>query len=220
MVRPSEQIKKDVVDELYWDASVDASNVKVTVMGDEVTLEGTVPNYTTRYDAAVDAWSIDGVKKVNNNLTVQFPPTFAAPVDSEVERNAKSTLMWNPDIYSPDINVTVKDSVVILEGTVDMYWKRWKAENLLSDLAGVKEIKNHLAVVPSDRFVDKNIASDIENALKRSLYVQAEDVAVKVEDGEVTLSGTVPTYYSRMKAFDAAINTAGVTDVNNYIVVT
>jgi len=117
------------------------------------------------------------------------------------------------------LHVYLYDGIVILEGTVDLYWKRWKAENLLSDLTSVKEIKNHLTVVPSDRFVDKNIASDIENALKRSLYVQAEDVAVKVEDGKVTLSGTVPTYYSRMKAFDAAINTAGVTDVNNYIVV-
>jgi osmotically-inducible protein OsmY len=41
-----------------------------------------------------------------------------------------------------------------------------------------------------------------------------------VKDGEVTPSGSVPTYYSRMKAFDTAINTAGVTDVTNYIVVT
>lgn len=220
MIRPSEKIKKDVVDELYWDASVDASNVKVTVTGSEVTLEGTVPNFATRYDAAVDAWGIEGVKKVNNNLTVRFPTTFTAPTDAEIERNAKSTLMWKPDIYSPDINVSVKNGTVVLEGTVDMYWKRWKAENLLSDLIGVKEIKNHLAVVPGDGFIDKNIAADIENALKRSLYVNAEDVAVKVNDGKVTLSGTVPTYYSRMKAFDAAINTAGVTDVNNYIVVT
>ena len=220
MVRPTEKIKKDVVDELYWDASVDASNIKVTVTDSEVTLEGTVPNFATRYDAAVDTWGIEGVKKVNNNLTVRFPATFTAPTDAEIKRNAKNTLMWNPDIYSPDINVSVKDGAVILEGTVDMYWKRWKAENLLSDLTGVKEIKNHLAVVPGDGFVDKSIATDIENALKRSLYVSAEDVAVKVNDGNVTLSGTVPTYYSRMKAFDAAINTAGVTDVNNYIVVT
>jgi len=43
-----EKIKKQVVDQLYWDARVDASDVKVEVSDRNVILTGTVPSYGVR----------------------------------------------------------------------------------------------------------------------------------------------------------------------------
>ncbi|MBN1261138.1 MAG: BON domain-containing protein [Anaerolineae bacterium] len=126
-------------------------------------------------------------------------------------------MLWNPDIYSLDIDVSVSNGVLTLEGTVDAYWKKWKAENLLSDLRGVISITNHLVVVPGDGFTDKAIAADIESALKRNQYVDAEDITVKVEEGHVTLTGSAPTYYARMRARSAAMNAPGVIEVENEI---
>jgi osmotically-inducible protein OsmY len=68
--------------------------------------------------------------------------------------------------------------------------------------------------------VDKDIAQDIESALERNQYVDAENVTVKVEDGKVTLTGTVSSYYARGTAYDAAAFTLGVLQVDNHIVVT
>jgi osmotically-inducible protein OsmY len=220
MIRTDQAIKKDLIDELYWDYRVDASDVKAEVSDGKVTLTGTVPSYSARSAAAAAAWGIDGITGVTNLLTVRFPPAYVIPTDAEIKTSAERTLAWNSDVYSTDIDVTVSGGVVRLEGTVDAYWKRWKAEDLVSNLSGVVDVENHLAVVPSESFVDKDIAQDIESALERNQYVDAENVTVKVEDGKVTLTGTVSSYYARGTAYDAAAFTLGVLQVDNHIVVT
>jgi osmotically-inducible protein OsmY len=220
MIRTSEEIKKDLIDELYWDNRVDASSVKAEVSDGTVTLTGTVPSYSARDAATAAAWSIEDVTGVTNLLTVRFPSDFAVPTDDEIKTSVERTLGWNPDIYSLDIDVNVKAGVIELEGTVDAYWKRWKAEDLVSNLRGVLDIENHLAVVPSESFLDKDIAKDIEEALERDLYVKAEDVTVMVEVGKVTLTGAVSSNYARNRAYEAAAFTQGVIEVDNNIVVT
>jgi osmotically-inducible protein OsmY len=219
MIRTDEAIKRDLIDELYWDYRVDASNVKAEVSDGRVELTGSVPSYSARNAAVTSAWGIDGVREVNNMITVRFPPTFVTPTDAEIETSARRTLAWNPDIHGSDVRVTVLDGRLKLEGSVDAYWKRWKAEDLVSGLRGVVDVENHLTVVPSEDFVDQDIASDIEAALERNQFVDAEDVTVRVEAGEVTLTGIVPTYYARGKAYNAAAFTPGVLEVNNHVAV-
>ena len=220
VIRTDQAIKRDLIDELYWDHRVDASDVKAEVVNGKVTLTGNVPSYSARSAAATAAWDIDGVSEVTNLLAVRFPPSQAVPTDAEIKVSAERTLAWNPDVYSADIKVTVMGGLVRLDGTVDGYWKRWKAQDLVSNLRGVIDVENHLTVVPSDDFLDKDIAQDIEAALERSQYVNAERVTVEVEDGDVTLTGTVPTYYARLRARDAAAFTSGVLEVDNHLVVT
>ena len=58
MKSKDEQIKKAVVDMLYWDSRVDASDIHVEVTDGEVTLRGTVPSYATKEAALFDAWKI------------------------------------------------------------------------------------------------------------------------------------------------------------------
>jgi osmotically-inducible protein OsmY len=219
MIRTDEQIKKDIVDEVYRDYRVDASNVKVEVTNGQVTLTGTVPTYTAREAANTATWGIAGIKEVTNLLTVRFPDTFDVPTDAQIKRDAERRLAWNPDVYSVDVDVSVLGGVVTLEGTVDAYWKRWQAENLVAQARGVIDIENHLAVVPTGSFIDKDVATDIEAALERNLYVDAEKVTVEVEHGRVTLSGSVPTYYGRARAYEAAAHTPGVVAVDNNIAV-
>jgi osmotically-inducible protein OsmY len=219
MRRTDEQVKKAVVDHLYWDSSVDASGIKVEVSEGKITLTGIVPSHRMMLAAVEDAWSVVGVKEVDNLLIVRFQASFTPPSDAEIQRNAKNVLAWNPDVYSYDINVSVTGGMVTIEGTVDVYWKRWKVENLISNLSGVIGVENHLAVVPTASIVDKEIAKYIEAALNRNVYVFAEDIAVKVEHGKVSLAGTVPTWYARWQAFDAAALTPGVTHIDNKLVI-
>jgi osmotically-inducible protein OsmY len=214
-----QEIKKDLIDELYWDYRVDASSVKAEVSDGKVTLTGTVPSYSARSAAAAAAWGIDGVGGVTNLLTVRFPPSYVVPTDAEVKISAERVLAWNPDVYGAEIDVTVSGGVVRLKGTVDAYWKRWKSEDLVSNLNGVVDVENHLTVVPSESFIDKDIAKDIEAALERNQYIDAEKVTVKVEDGEVTLTGSVSNYYARGRVYDAAAFTPGVLRVDNNVIV-
>jgi osmotically-inducible protein OsmY len=214
-----EQIKLEIVDHLAADFRVDAADVLVEVSDGEVTLKGSVPSYAARQAATGVAWEIVGVKRVTNLLSVLFPATFSVPSDEEIENSARMTLSWNPDVYSVDVDVSVMGGVVKLTGIVDAYWKKWKAENLVADLTGVTDVENHLAVVPSESRVDKEIAEDIEDALERSLYIHAGEITVRVNEGKVRLTGSVPTYHGRERAYDAAVNVSGVIDVDNDIVV-
>ena len=219
-IRTDIQIEQDVRQELIWDDRVNAADITVSVVNGEVTLSGTVPNYTQRGLASADAWRIAGVTDVNNLLTVSIPTTIIVPADQEIRSNVENTLRWNTDVDSSNIDVTVNNGIVTLEGTVGAYWEKWRAENLASALGGVVMVENHLTVVPTESYTDQRIAEDIESALDRNLYVIAEDITVEVEKGVVTLTGTVPTYNARLEAYSAAINTLGVLQVKNNIVVT
>jgi len=48
--------------------------------------------------------------------------------DSEIERDVKDELKWNPDLDASDIAVSVKNGVVTLAGFVKSYADRYEAE--------------------------------------------------------------------------------------------
>lgn len=219
LVRTDERIEQDIVQELTWDYRVNAADINVSVTNGVATLTGSVPSYTQRNFATSDAWGIAGVTDVNNLLTVRYPTAVTVPTDTEIKSNVQSTLTWNAAVDSTDIEVSVANGTVTLEGTVPEYWQRWRAGDLAADLSGVITVENHLTVVPTKSYVDRDVAEDIEAALSRNVYVEAEKVTVKVENGVVTLTGTLPTYHARRQAYNAAANTLGVIEVNNDIVV-
>lgn len=217
MARMDEQIKKDVVDELYWDDRVDASKVNVEVSNGIVTLRGEVPTFFASTAAYDDALGMLGVVNVRNQLTVRYPAGISVPTDEELETELRRKLAWNPDIDVVDMEIDVSAGAVTLNGTVDAFWKRSYAEKLVASEPGVILIKNHLAITPGKDIVDQDIANDIVRSLEARSAVFADDVTVRVRNGHVTLTGTVPNWAARLSAHNAAAFTAGVVDVENRI---
>lgn len=214
-----EQIKKDVTDQLYWDSRVDASDVDISVQDGVVTLSGTVPSFRSLDAAYDDAVTVVGVLRVVNDLTIDYTTVVNLPTDDELEISVNETLRTNPDVESSEIDVTVNTGVVTLKGTVPTYWQKLDAETTASRLLGTTEVVNNLGVVPSDKLSDKMIAEDIIAALDRNIMVDTNDIDVEVEEGVVTLSGTVASGYIRDLVFDAAVYTSGVVDVIDSLVI-
>jgi osmotically-inducible protein OsmY len=219
MARTEEQIKRDVVDHLYWDNRVDASDVTVQVSNGTVTLRGTVPTYFAATSALNDAWTVLGVTDVRNNVTVRYPREMKLPTDEEIRTDALNVLARSPDITISDLDIEVDAGRLTVDGSVDSYWKKTHAEDLVGSCPGVISIHNRLTIVPDRDFVDRDIANDIQTAIDRNALVDADDVTIRVRDGRVTLSGTVPTYAARRAANNAALFTAGVRGVINNTVV-
>jgi osmotically-inducible protein OsmY len=217
MHRTDENIKLDVIDQLYWDNRVNAADVKVEVLDGIVTLSGMVNTSNARYSAASDAWMIEGVTDVNNELEVIYNTDLNLPTDTQIKSQAESTLLWNADIDSSNIEVSVSQGVVTLKGTVNSLWKKWEAEQTVYRNFGVISVENHLTIVPTKSIVDQDIAEDIEKALDRNFYIDAEKVSVKVDKGIVTLTGEVNSTIARTQAEDIAMYTAGVMDVENQL---
>jgi osmotically-inducible protein OsmY len=117
------------------------------------------------------------------------------------------------------MEIDVSAGVVTMHGTVDTYWKKLYAEDLVASEPGVIFINNHLAITPAKDGIDKEIANDIVRSLEARAAVSADDVNVRVRNGHVTLTGTVPSWAARRSAHDAATFTAGVVDVENRILV-
>jgi osmotically-inducible protein OsmY len=71
----SEHIKQDIVNQLYWDQTVDATNISVEASAGYVRLKGTVSSYGERRAAYADAVTIPGVVSVKNEIEVRKPRT-------------------------------------------------------------------------------------------------------------------------------------------------
>jgi osmotically-inducible protein OsmY len=214
-----EKLKKRIIDQLYWDSRIDASNVKVEVNGRIVQLTGTVPNYAASEAALFTTWSIKGVIGIENKLEVKPLIDGTVPIDSDIEKNIRQFLSWNRSIYGPQIDLSVEAGVVTLKGTVDAFWKKMKAEDLASHALGVVKINNLITIVPSKAIADEVISRDIIEALNRSDTIDATAIDVKVKDGKVTFSGAVDSWLAYRTAWNCAANTVGVRDIESKLTI-
>jgi len=214
-----EQIKLSVVDQLKWDSRVDISDIDVAVSGGTVKLKGSVPSYRMREIAARDVLDVDGVTYLANELKVQYNPAVVLPDDEQIKDNIEKMFSWDPEIEPENIAVTVSAGKVTLEGSVNAIWKKLKSQDIASNVTGVFQVINKLAVVPTDTYIDQNISETIMASLERNAHVNARDVHIKVENQIVTLSGKIPGWKAYHAAQDAALYTRGVVQVHNNLVV-
>jgi osmotically-inducible protein OsmY len=218
MTVAKEKIRTDVNAQLAWDDRIRSTDVIVEVdSGGKVRLLGSVPSFSAKSAAREDAMSVPGVTMVENMIAVEYPPEVRIPSDSDIQAEVLNILSWDSSIQASKVNVRVDNGTVILEGSVNSFWKKMKAENDAFSVTGVVNVKNHLSVVPTENFSDEAIAREIEEALKRSINVKAENVSVSVQHGKVTLRGTVSSGTAFSSAYETALYTGGVTEVNNQL---
>jgi osmotically-inducible protein OsmY len=101
--------------------------------------------------------------------------------------------------------------------SVYTFWKRAKAGDLVSQIRAVVGVTNRIAVVPTQKYSAERLAEKVIAAIERDGSVDINDINVTVENGYVTLTGTVPTWTAKTAAFSAARYTLGVKDVDNQI---
>jgi osmotically-inducible protein OsmY len=102
--------------------------------------------------------------------------------DSEIERDIKGKLKWNPDLDATDISVWVAKGVVTLTGFVKSYFDRYEAETAAKRVDGVVGVANRIEVrIPEvDERPDPEIARDAVAALKTQLPFSSEHIKVVV----------------------------------------
>ena len=214
----AEMIKSDVIKELTWDARVQSENIKVQVPDPGIViLSGEVPSVRTRTRAVFDAWTVKGVKAVDNQIKVNLKSGLDYPTDSVIKRRIVQLLSYDLTLDSSRIEVSVINGVASLNGTVETYWEIEYVEELVSSLDGIIEIFNDLSVVPTKKVSDEIIARQITDSIKRSIAVSNEEIDVLVSDANVILTGKVPDRSAYLVAEKAAKNTFGVIDVSNQI---
>jgi osmotically-inducible protein OsmY len=211
------QIQRDVLDELKWDTRVRETDIGVEVHQGIVKLTGAVGSWTERLAAQEAAHRVGSVMDVANDVEVKLPNVWVR-TDTDIAKAVRSAL--ESDLLVPDqkIRSTVTEGTVTLEGTVE-YWTQYDdASRAVRNLYGVKRVNNQLAVVaPIPGVSASTVQSVIESALERHVAHVAKRVSVNVNNGNVTLSGDVPSWSERRAIEGAVRGTPGVNVVQNQL---
>lgn len=214
-LKSDEQLRREVLDELKWDSRVEESGIKVEVNNGIVTLTGTAPTYAGFLAAQEAAHRVAGVLDVANDIQVNVLGTLIRS-DTDIAQAVRHALAWDVLVPEEQIQSTVSNGWVTLEGSVESLREREEAERAVRRLAGVRDVRNKIAVNPpkADR---GDVLQAIEEALARCAKHEAEHIQVTVSDGIATLSGWVSSGFEKRTIIETVSHAPGIRSINDQL---
>src|SRR5256886_17231033 len=206
---------------------LDAKNqfraVKSNVEDGIVTLTGTVDLYQRKLDAAKIARKTASVQGVRNLITVAGPNV----PDEQLEQKLAKKLRYVRVGYDNTFDyfaLAVKDGVVTVEGQDRTGVGRDEALADIANLPGVKDVVANISVEPVSIF-DDGLRIRAAHALYRDPVLSkyaldpARPIRIIVENGHITLYGSVDSAMDKQVAGMRANQLSGAFSVDNKLVV-
>jgi len=139
----------------------------------------------------------------------------------DLQRDVLDELNWDPSVDAARMGVTVQEGVVTLTGHVPVYSQKHAAEEVAKRVHGVRAVANEIEVRPTDVHVrdDEEIAAAAIHALMWNSKVPDQKIQITVEDGWLTLDGTVEQTFERTEAERVVCHLSGVRGVTNRLTV-
>jgi osmotically-inducible protein OsmY len=209
---------KSVEDELYADLRVDNSwDVHVKAKAGQVTLQGTLPTLRQKFLAKQDAMEVVGVGSISNRITVK------GPWRDDIGINADARFALNSDyaLSGDAIDLLVNNGTVTLTGNLNTPYEKSQAEKDVSGILGVRDIVDKIVVNWEPRYFDKDLKDRIKIRLAGNwaTWPVAGNIAVTVQNGTATLTGTVATWAQYGESARIALLTKGVRRIDNRLLV-
>jgi osmotically-inducible protein OsmY len=209
------EIKRQVLRELKWDSRIAWSEIGVEVFEGVVTLTGTVNSYAKKHAAQEAAHRIDGVLDVANEIEVRPTGEFTR-TDSDIALAVRHVLQWDALVPDEQIQSTVSDGWVTLEGEVDLWRERQDAEASVLRLEGVVGVTNKITIAPKTVDVE-GLREEIECALERRADREADRLRIEVHDGAVELFGRVHSWQEKRAVLGSISHAPGVLVVRDHL---
>jgi osmotically-inducible protein OsmY len=234
-------IKSKLVTTYTLNSRLNPFAIEVEVNQGIVTLSGTVETNVDR-DLAVElARGVSGVNDVMNLLQLddtlvphaKHERDFADYVnDANVTAQVKLRLLWNATTEGLQINVTTRDGIVTLSGTVDSEARRNLAIQIARDTQGVREVVAELEVKPTETLADKAreharqsflttkrvmtdswITMKVYSSLTFESGIDTSRIKVNTQNGVVSLSGKVRSESEHRRILETTRSVVGVKKV-------
>jgi len=224
--RDDDAIREDVLVALSEGIAGEESQVKLDIDDGIVELTGVVRSIAERAALTRLVAGVRGVRDVNNRVAVVLP---AEPDDEVIARTVRNRLDFDVWLAAFPLQVEVEDDEVTLSGTVSSLPLRDRAETLAGvvgarsvDLSGVTVEPEYDPVtdpkrVPTPQPEDDAIHTAIRAAWAEDPRVVAGNPDLNVEEGVVTLTGTVNNLKAKRAAEEDARGIVGVRQVDNFL---
>ena len=203
-------LQLDVIAELKWEPSVNASNVGVEVKDGIVTLAGHVDTYAEKWDAERAAQRVSGVKAIAVEMDVKLSGSNKR-TDADIARSAINVLEWTTSVPKDTVKIKVEKGWLTLSGEVEWEYQRQSAADGVRYLMGATGISDQIVIKP--KISTDAVRSDIEAAMKRRAQKDSRQISVSIDGHEVKLGGSVHSWAEKNLANHSAWGTPGVRNV-------
>jgi osmotically-inducible protein OsmY len=222
--RPDSEIRQDIVDSLQRDVYLTGLPIMVSVADGIATLSGDVGDAYERLRAADKARVANNVRGVRNTITVRpwerrgvrkAAPRLDAPA---LQKAVQDELELDGRIPMENIRVETGPTSVTLRGIVPTLLQKRMAEQDAMHVVGVSSVTNLLEVETEWRD-DKDLLRDVQTALDSDDLLNGQDIHSRVQEGILTLSGSVTTAFPKYHAEEVALRIRGLRGLVNAILV-
>lgn len=142
--------------------------------------------------------------------------------DEKILADVAHQLDWDDRIESKEISVKVMNGNVDLEGKVPTMTGKSAAYDDAQQVDGVVSVANNLDVQMISTHTipgDAQIQEHVRNSLSINSDVQSYSIDVTVDNGWVTLEGTVDAFWEKISAEKEVLDINGVLGVSNNLAV-
>ena len=220
--RYDQQIQQAVSQKMH--GAKQLQNVNSSVEDGIVTLTGTVGVYQDKLDAAKKIKKVANIAGVRNDIAV----TGANVPDDQLQQKLAKKLAYDRVGYSDNtfnyLAINIKDGVVTLTGDAVYDVPMDSAMDIVARTPGVKDVVNDVKVLPVSMF-DDSLRIRTARAIYRDSVLgrygsdPVHPIRIVVDNGHVTLYGSVASSMDKTIAGVRASGVSGAFSVDNKLVV-
>lgn len=137
------------------------------------------------------------------------------PGDTRIADAVERELDLDPQVNGNVLDVEVTSGIVTLEGVTSNRLERERAARIARTVRGVRSVVDRVQVVSVPAPDDASLRADVQGALLNDPAADSYEVEVTVDQGRVTLHGTVDSWSERELCGKVAMAVDGVTELDN-----
>ncbi len=211
------ELKQAVETVLHGEVRLRGRNIRVAVEEGRVDLLGEVPALAEKRLAVNLVRQLREVGEVRDKLRL---PTANELTDRQITQHVCDAFAQDLALNRRRFDAQAVEGVVTLTGLTDNLEEKRLAGVLAWWVPGVADVDNQIVVDPEQYGDDGDLADSIRHVFDKDVLVDPGRVGVKVQEGTVTLVGTVGSEEERMAAEHDTYYVWGVRNVDNRLTVT